>query len=57
MRRVTLDEALAMAMDGRITDSLSMAALMKLALLVERGELERFVERASGPGEPDPELR
>ena len=57
VRRVTLDEALAMAMDGRITDSLSMAALMKLALLVERGELERFVERASGPGEPDPELR
>ena len=41
VRRVPFDEALAMAMDGRITDSLSLAALLKLGLLIERGELER----------------
>ena len=41
VRRVPFDEALTMAMDGRITDSLSMAALMKLGLLIGRGELER----------------
>ena len=37
VRRVPFDEALEMVMDGRITDSLSMAALMKLALLLGEG--------------------
>ena len=46
VRRVPFDEALAMVMDGRITDSLSMAALMKLGLLLGRGELDRFVASA-----------
>ena len=41
VRRVALDEAVAMALDGRITDSLSVAALLKLGLLDARGELDR----------------
>ena len=50
LRRLPLAEALAMAMDGRITDSLSMAALMKLGLLVERGALDAL-ERLDASGE------
>ncbi|MFM2044911.1 MAG: hypothetical protein RLY86_3487 [Pseudomonadota bacterium] len=36
LRRLPLREALAMAMDGRITDSLSQIALMKLRLMADR---------------------
>ena len=39
LRRLPLDEALEMALDGRISDALSMTALMKVRLLRERGEL------------------
>lgn len=40
VRRVPLDEAVDMVMDGRITDSLSVAALMKVRLLIDRGGLD-----------------
>jgi len=39
LSRVSLDTALAMVLDGRITDSLAMVALMKVRLLLDRGEL------------------
>ena len=39
LRRVPLDEALEMVMDGRITDALAMASLMKVKLLLDRGEI------------------
>ena len=39
LRRVPLDEAVDMVLDGRITDALAMAALMKVQLLRSRGEL------------------
>lgn len=39
VRRVSLDEAVAMVLDGRITDSLAMTGLMKAQLLRLRGEL------------------
>ena len=42
VRRVPFDEAIAMVLDGRITDALAMAALMKVQLLRERGELPRL---------------
>ena len=48
VRRVALDEAVAMALDGRITDSLSVAALLKLGLLDARGELGRADEVPEG---------
>ena len=40
IRRVPFDEALRMVMDGRITDSLSMAALMKVKLLLDADGLD-----------------
>ena len=39
LRRVPLEEAVAMALDGRISDALAMAALLKVHVLRERGEL------------------
>lgn len=39
LRRLPLGEAFAMARDGRITDSMSVAALLKLNLLAETGAL------------------
>lgn len=39
LRRVPLEEAVEMAMDGRITDALAMAALLKTKLLLDRGEI------------------
>lgn len=39
LRRVPLEEAVEMALDGRITDALAMAALMKVKLLLDRGEI------------------
>ena len=48
VRRVALDEAVAMAVDGRITDSLSVAALLKLGLLAARGELDAWDGDAPG---------
>ncbi len=38
VRRVPLDEALRMALDGRITDALSLLAIMSYALESRRGE-------------------
>ena len=40
VRRIPLSEAIDMAMDGRITDALSLAALFKVHILQQRGELE-----------------
>lgn len=40
VRRMALDEALQMVMDGRITDSMSMAALMKVKLLLDADGLD-----------------
>lgn len=37
--RLPLSEAVDMAMDGRITDALSMVALMKIRLLLDNGDL------------------
>ena len=39
LRRVPLDEAVDLVLEGRITDALAMAALMKVQLLRSRGEL------------------
>ena len=39
LRRLPLDEAVAMVLDGRITDALAMASLMKVHLLRSRAEL------------------
>jgi len=39
LRRLPLAEAVAMALDGRITDALAMASLLKVHVLAERGEL------------------
>lgn len=39
LRRLPLGEAVAMALDGRITDAMSVAALLKLRLLLETGGL------------------
>lgn len=39
VRRLPLDEAVEMVLDGRITDALAMAALMKVHVLRSRGEL------------------
>lgn len=39
VRRVPLEHAINMALDGSITDSLSMAALLKVGILIDRGLL------------------
>ncbi|NND91288.1 MAG: NUDIX hydrolase [Granulosicoccus sp.] len=39
LRRVPLDDAIALAMEGRITDGLSVAALLKVRLLLDQGLL------------------
>jgi len=39
LRRLPLDEAVEMVLDGRITDALAMAALLKVHVLRERGEM------------------
>jgi len=39
LRKVPLQEAIDMAMDGRITDGLAMACLFKVQLLIHRGDL------------------
>jgi len=50
VRRVPLREAFEMAMDGRITDSLSIAALMKLRLLHDAGSLPEDLARRVAEG-------
>lgn len=39
IQRIRLDEAINMALDGRITDAMSMAALLKISALLDRGLL------------------
>ncbi len=39
IRRVPIQDAINMAMDGRITDGFAMASLLKVGLMMERGEL------------------
>ena len=39
VRRLPVDEAVAMALDGRITDAISVAGLLKLARLLENGDM------------------
>ncbi len=40
LQRVLLDDAVNMALDGSITDSLSLAALLKVGILLDRGVLK-----------------
>ena len=40
LQRVSLDDAVNMALDGSITDSLSLAALLKVGILLDRGVLK-----------------
>lgn len=40
IKRIPLDEAFEMAMDGEITDSLALASLLKVQLLLDRGQLK-----------------
>ena len=39
LRKVPFDEAYAMVMDGRITDSMSVAAILKTSILIQEGKL------------------
>jgi hypothetical protein len=39
VRNIPFEEAFNMVMDGEITDSLTVAAILKAKLLMERGEL------------------
>lgn len=39
LRRIPLDDAINMAMDGTISDGLAMASLLKVGLMLSRGEL------------------
>ncbi|MFT4726131.1 MAG: 8-oxo-dGTP pyrophosphatase MutT (NUDIX family) [Granulosicoccus sp.] len=39
LTRIALDDAINMAMDGTISDGLAMASLLKVGLLISRGEL------------------
>lgn len=41
VRKILLDDAINMAMDGTIRDSLAMASLLKVGLMLERGLLSR----------------
>ncbi len=40
LQRVPLDDAVNMALEGSITDSLSLAALLKVGILLDRGVLK-----------------
>lgn len=40
VRKLPFEEALDMVLDGRITDSLSMVTLMRVKLMMDRGELK-----------------
>lgn len=40
VKRVTLDDAVQMVLDGEITDSFAMASLMKVKLMLDRGLLQ-----------------
>lgn len=39
VKKVSFDEAYAMVMDGRITDSMSVAAILKAKILIQEGKL------------------
>ena len=39
VRRIPFQEAVEMVLDGRITDSLSMAAILRVQLMLDRGEI------------------
>ena len=38
--RITFDEALDMVLDGRITDSMTVAAIFRVKIMLDRGEIE-----------------
>ena len=40
VRRVALDDAINMAIDGKISDSFTLSALLKVGLLIERNQFE-----------------